>query len=211
MLREALQDDAGSVRISAAVSYWKVTGDPAPGLAVILPLLRDHTYDTMAVDAVSDLGSVAAEATPILIDMFTNRKQYIDGKRGSFARALGRIGPKAEAALPVLRQALKEKNDNARFTFLAAEAVWRISGRCEESIPAFHDVLDKGNHFDRYLVVRVLEEMGPGAKGTVPHLRVLLATIEKKVPESPGEDYFRSLLLPAIKATLEKLDPPKAL
>lgn len=156
-IKEALKDRGGFVRASAAVAYWKVTGESAVPIASLVELLQgsDPWPKSWAVDGLGRIGESDKEAVPPLVAVledkeagwraalilckispestepipaliiivngkgigtFSNRKEAIEG--------LGRIGPKANAAVPHLLEVLDEDDENLRKA--AMEALEKI-------------------------------------------------------------------------------------
>ena len=89
--------------------------------------------------------------------------------RYSAARALGKIGPKAEKAVPALVRALKDKNEYVRQW--AASALGKIGPKAEKAVPALTEALK-----DRWPGIRAqdaavaLGKIGPAAEKAVPAL-----------------------------------------
>jgi len=80
--------------------------------------------------------------------------------REKAARRLGELGPLAEDALPKLRELLA--NADSRTKLEVAEAVWRISGKAEESASVLVKLIREDEEYGRSTAWR-FESMGPAA------------------------------------------------
>jgi HEAT repeat protein len=120
-LKEKLQHPDGYVRVCAALALWHIE-DSRAGLAAARAALEDRSCRARAVAAeVLWRMEKHPQAVPTLIRLLeedegemTNNAQYMA------ARALGRIGPAARAAVPKLRRLLNDKELELRQTVAAA-------------------------------------------------------------------------------------------
>ena len=132
VLREVLHHGAPDQRVRAEliVLLWKIGPEPEstfPGLKTgdagdvhCATQLLNGVYSTKA-----DRGT-RKNAVPTLVEAFRGAKSD-PGHRVSFAQTLGEIGPDAKAAIPALREGLKDKDENVRKA--AAEALGKIQGK----------------------------------------------------------------------------------
>ena len=113
----------------------------------------------------------AAAALPALLAL-------VEAGNGGFYRpatqTLGRIGPNARTAVPVLRKALDSPDDLTRAQ--AAEALWRIEKRWEPVLPTLLEVSENGNVLSADLARRLLVEIQAERALSVA------ARTDKKVP-----------------------------
>jgi len=137
-LLEFTKSDKSTVRIYSARALWKVSGQVEPALSVLeagiqdksakfrwaapvflgemgtnavraLPLLVEASKDadkevaSLAIQALVKVGG--ADAVPVLIEHLRANDPSI---RASAATALGKLGPKAKAAVPALNEILTD-------------------------------------------------------------------------------------------------------
>jgi len=84
---------------------------------------------------------------------------------------LGRIGPRATAAVEMLAEGLK--SDDATFRYCSAEALWRIAKR-PEAIETLAGLLSCPSPFLQCDAASMLGEIGPNARSALPDLRKAL-------------------------------------
>jgi HEAT repeat protein len=134
-LRAALLDDDAIVRVHATAALVAAGEDSEAHFRLLLRAWRD-TYDPeesysilpQLLDALGLLGSRAAPAVPRLVELLerTPADRHDPDHRTEAARALGRIGPGAKAALPRLRELTAHAGDLGD---LAAAVIEVIEGR----------------------------------------------------------------------------------
>jgi len=90
------------------------------------------------------------------------------GLRWQVIRALGRIGPNAREALPLLWKECGDRNSVLHFA--AAAAVWRISGESPELTAVFEDGWRSGDLDRREMELTCLRELGAEFPNAVPML-----------------------------------------
>ena len=86
------------------------------------------------------------------------------GRRGR----LGKVGPAAASALPVLKATLQAPNSYLRGQ--AAVAIWRISLDVDTALPALLREMTGVSEHSKWDWIVALGEMGPRAKAAVPQL-----------------------------------------
>ncbi len=142
----ALQDEDYHVRWQALEALGKLGPDSAPAVPALIDALDDEYCRYRAIHVLGQIGSAAAPAVPMLVDRLTvtlANAEYRDRETevAGIIWTLGRIGPPAMAALPVLRQALRDADSNIRYE--AAHAVGELGAGAREAIPdlevALHD------------------------------------------------------------------------
>jgi HEAT repeat protein len=151
-LIEALTDEDRKVRFNAAMSLKEMGPD--------------------AADAVSSLAKVVAftGAGPETNDLF-----YL---RAVAAVSLGKIGPAAAGALPVLKTALHESNSYLRGQ--TAVAIWRIDSDVDTALPVLLREMPATIEDSKWDWIVALGEMGPRAKAALPQLRTELQQDQKE-------------------------------
>jgi HEAT repeat protein len=173
----------------------KLVSDPVRPVraAAVLTLLRlapDHPETVTAlIEALHDTSPAASE-------------RDLQFSREDAAVALGKLGPKAKAAIPDLMDLLTDSNDDLREA--AASAVWKIE-RNPSVIPVLAERLQDARDYQTCVrVMKTLAEIGPAAKSAVPVIR-------KKI-EDPGVSFVPAtvdLAQVAVDA-LAKIDPAAA-
>lgn len=107
------------------------------------------------------------KAVPALINVLEEGSPFA---RGHAAHALGRIGPKAEKAIPELAKTLmRDGKLMGTESVPASEAAIALGKIGQASVPALIDALKSDNEHVRGLAAGALKEIGP-AKNAVPAL-----------------------------------------
>jgi HEAT repeats len=134
--------------------------------------------------ALIEMGPDASNAVPALTTVFNNKGSSTNSLlylRAVAARTLGKIGPSAAGALPVLKTALQE-TDPYLLSFLAA-AIWRIDSDVETALPVLLQELPKVEVYSRWDPIIALGEMGPRGKAAFPLLTTQLTNHWAEVRE----------------------------
>ena len=116
------------------------------------------------------LGTNAAPAVPELIKICGDSRD--PASQDYAARALGRVGPPAEQAIPVLLRQFTHTNGEVRF--FAVTAVYHIGGDPDVVVPAFRAALKDSRPEVRFNAVAALRDLGPRASSAIPDLFELL-------------------------------------
>ena len=115
--------------------------------------------------------------------------------RAAAARSLGRIGPEAKAAAPML-SALS--NDPHLYTRMEATiALWRIERNVSATLPLLIDHLSKVGENSKWEIFEALAEMGSAAEDAVPAITADLKSQSPEVRQRAAE-------------ALRKIDPEAA-
>jgi DUF2961 family protein/HEAT repeat protein len=125
-LAASLTDPNAWVRSIAAVALREMGDRALPAVPALVKALRDPEpfVRAPAADAIAKIGPPAKAAVQPLIDSLTVPGEQVYVLR-SATMALGRIGPDAASALPVLQKVRKMH----RVAYVAAEAILRINGQ----------------------------------------------------------------------------------
>jgi HEAT repeat protein len=123
-LTTAMTDPEGMVRITAAVALWKIDANPT-ALRAAAELLRHPDPELRAQVAVTIGGDLGTDAKPLVPDLVKCLFDPYSAVRSAAAEALGRIGPGAKDAAPVLL-ALLDGDEPAFVQSAACEALGLI-------------------------------------------------------------------------------------
>jgi HEAT repeat protein len=202
VLRKALKDGDGRVRLAAAATLAEVVPNEPGVVPVLEGAVEDHALApasrALAARALARLGSRAVSAVPALerarADLGATRGAFEDWLEVSRARSLLRaiaeakgssaegrrdalrglaiLGNYAAPAVPVALEGLQDRDPGVRRE--AAECLGRI-GPVLVVVPALVEVLDgPGDDALRASVALALGEIGPSAEAAVPALVALL-------------------------------------
>ena len=92
-------------------------------------------------------------------------------------QALAELGEPAREALPELRRLARDGATHLRID--AATALWSVGGETETVLPVLSEGLAADHWSGRFDALRLIARMGPGAAGTLPELRRLVASPEE--------------------------------
>lgn len=149
-----------------------------PGAKEAVPLLvralqsPSTEVREFAVDALGRIGLEPQTVVPAIVAEADLPPEHINYAllapfRRLAARALGRYGPAATAAVPVLEKALQ--NEDPLYRAQAAWALWRISQH-PQAIPALRAALKRNESDTAFDAVLAVAEIGAGAKAVAPDL-----------------------------------------
>lgn len=116
---------------ATAAKKTVVVSPPARGSAVTVRSIRAFREWGVRETAADALARIGDAAVPALIDTLADPDQEV---RAQAARALARMGQKAEPAVPALIHALDDPNQEVRQG--AARALGQIGSGAEEAVPA---------------------------------------------------------------------------
>jgi len=116
----AAMDERHSIRAEAAGALWQVTGDPHPGMDILLAALQSSGEPWEAALAFQRLGAAAQPALDQLVPLL----EANSSETQLFAvYAIASMGPPARKALPALRSMLDTPDDFLRDVVRQAIAV----------------------------------------------------------------------------------------
>lgn len=139
---------------------------------------RHRVRRAWSIDAFAKLkGKAAAKAIPILTESLKAPDDYL---REVAARTLGQMGASANIAVPLIREAMADKQFPVRLQ--AGLALWRLTGETEPMqmalSSAFHGEIadsDYNTWYRRRETLEAVHEMGPAA---APLLPTMLASMK---------------------------------
>ena len=157
-LIQALKDDFGP-RSAAATALGEIGPDAKDAVPALVEALKDENINVRryAAGALGQIGSNAKEAVSALVQALKDNNDGVrryeetwlhpkkeDGPsrlRRSIVEALGRIGPEAKEAVPLIVRSLKDDYDpNVRVA--AVEALGEIGSEATEAVPALVEALE---------------------------------------------------------------------
>ena len=172
----ALDDPDFWVGEAAADALRKVTGTPEPvrerrnraprapsavppAVANLLRAMQDPKSRWMAVVALGEMGAIARDAVPALIEALEDGDAAV---RWDAAKALGKMGPAAASAVPALAAALHE-HDDVIVRQYAVAALGKIGPPAKAAVPALIGALkEESSHIDEQ-ASEALVSIGPAA------------------------------------------------
>lgn len=174
-LLRLLGDDDAVVRVNGAVALWKIQRHPR-AVPTLVEMARgdDAAGAFAAVDALGHIGSESDAVLPALVQSLGHGDADV---RRAAARAMGRFGPAAAAAL---REPLFRPDPRSRRS--ATEALGWIGPK---AIPALLVVLKENEDAAaRRAAARALGRMGPQAKQAESALVTAVSDTDRKVQEA---------------------------
>lgn len=173
---QQLTDSDINVRRRAAYVLGRINAPAETAVPALVEALKDGRMEMRwyAIDALGRFGPDAAPAVEAIIKALKSKNAELAGyetvlRRG--ARSLGNIGPAAEAAVPVLEEALSA--GDALYRIAAAEALWRIA-RHEQAIPVLTEELQSDDARAAFAAALALGELpDAGDRAIGPLVRAL--------------------------------------
>jgi HEAT repeat protein len=131
---DALQDEDDDVRWGACFVIQSLDLDPATHVELMVPRLADRSerVEEMAIGQLKELAG-EFDLTPQLAPICHVIRRARARSATAACEVIGRLGPRALAAVPFLLDALNGEDDHT--TIAAAEALWRVDHRIEEALP----------------------------------------------------------------------------
>ncbi len=203
-LLAALEDPDPHVRAVAA-RWLAAVGVPAEDAVPVLIAMLKFDQSIEVTRAISQYRGEAKSALPDLVDILTD-KSLDSETRWNAARTIGKIGPDAAEALPVLVASLEDEVATVREH--AAEAFGDIGPLAGDCVPALVAVLDDPATRVRRDAVRSLGQIGNASVVAVPEIKALLDDPEEIVRDA-AKNALRAIApdeLPAEKDEKEETD-----
>jgi eukaryotic-like serine/threonine-protein kinase len=186
-LIEGLQEKDENIRRAALEASLTTLPDRPMVLALLIEAMKDPGMRVRAIERIGALGPEAAPALPALLDelrleLTLARKYNVFGSEGAeVARALGRLGPAAGEAVPLLRELMTSVplNSSTPVEVEAARALGRIGPAADAALPEIVDLLLKypdparetfrGEAYKHAAIVRAIERLAKSPEKLVPH------------------------------------------
>jgi len=173
-LRAKLADPAIRLNVMEILAAMGPVAKPAIGELVTALGDADPAYRGGAALAIAAIGADAAEAVPQLQKLVAD-DSAADGLRYAAAYALGKIGPAAAAAEPVVRE-LSQSNDELMAT-MATWAGLKIrpddASQFDRAIPLLRRALRGDREMVRLEAAVALGDIGPAAASAIPILELV--------------------------------------
>ena len=162
-----LKDGDEGVRLSACSDLGELGPDAEPAVAALITVVQDEGAGRILNDGSGPARRVLAHDS--------SKKLSV---RSAAAEALGKIGPKARAAVPALMEAAQDANPFVRFD--TAIALWKIEGEAIRSVPILSSLLSVRPAGPRdpsvaSMAAHALGDIGAETEPAVPALIALLA------------------------------------
>jgi HEAT repeat protein len=118
-IRTFLGAGNGFVRASAAVAFWKISGQAGPAVDAMVELLEKGNWYSKrwSAEGLGRMGPAAEAGVPALVKALTDADS---GVRRDAAVALGGIGPKARSAVPRMVELAKKEDGPFRADIVKA-------------------------------------------------------------------------------------------
>jgi len=165
-LIEALGDKSSGMRLAAASALGNI-GPPAAGATgALVAALKDEKYYVRwnAARALAKIGPGAGKAVGALTEALKDDNILV---RRFAAGALAAIGKPTREAIDALEKLLKDNEVSIRLS--AAEALVKL-GEGKRAVDALAATLKHNSIYKRREAVKILETIGPDARGATPAL-----------------------------------------
>jgi HEAT repeat protein len=198
-LIDALSDENPTVRYEVVMAIGQLRVHASGATAMLIKRLEDPDLQVRR-QAVTTLGLIQPDlklAVPALMkhlrdkDIAKNDNEVSISQRA--AKALGNMGARARAALPVLIEIVKSPDHDIQRQLSAVAAIGRIGIADSGSVvPFLRDLVqNRGNQVVASAAAGALGEIGPDAKEAVPDVIAFLVTLDLSQFNSPSERLSR--------------------
>ena len=163
------------VRFSAARSYWYITQSKSPSIEIVGEALNHPEFRSQAV---RDISNMEEHCLPILgpIIRQLGKEGFPESEKASLIRTLGRIGPPARQALPVLT--LLCSSESCYLRRLAAYSLYQVSQDPELPVQALLSIIEEEAQLPptghSRVAIYSLRLMGAAARKSIPTLEECL-------------------------------------
>lgn len=172
-LLRALDDDDEAIRLEAIKALGPIGAEAKEAVPVLLRALNDADvlFHQAAVDALREIGPVDDRIAPALAKTAIKRWSREQPSLPEMA-ALEAFGPKARAAVPILKEGLQFKAELKPWEFDRHLRIIAVLGRLgPDAVPVLLDARKAQGNQVRQAVYTALQELGPDAKAALPELR----------------------------------------
>ncbi len=176
-LAAVLQDAPSEMQLDAALVLGEIGPDASAATPALLRLLESDDWD-LREGVTGALGRIAPDSEVVNAAMVrawsTAARSAAGPRRYRAVLTLGRLGPKAAGAVPVLAEMLDDPSSGA------ARALGQIGPAAAGAVPALIETLRRPESHVRQQTAEALGRIGPAARTAVP---ALLEAMRDKRPE----------------------------
>jgi len=178
---DAVRDKDPHVQAVCIAALPKVGVSAEMAVPALIDLLKGEN-NVIAARTLSQYRAAAAPALEALVDLLKDESQIVEA-RWNAARTIGKIGPEANSAVPVLIEMTHEKDSTIREH--SAEAIGDIGPVVgAEAIAALIQSMSDPAPKVRRDAVRSLGYIGPKAREAIPEIRKLYQDPEEIVRQA---------------------------
>jgi HEAT repeat protein len=182
-----LKDDEPNVRSQALQVLWTIDRNRYSAAALGEALIDDERLRGQAIGLLAEFGEKAKPALPQLLEA----AKRFPAARVAALQALRAAQPEAKSVMPVLIDAVKDKNVDTR---LEAYSYLRELGAASKDAVPFLIAAWKNSHdaYERAEIANAFAGIGPDAKEAMPLLLDALAAVQDQprggptMPRGPG-------------------------
>ena len=211
----AVLESLGPAAVQAIGAIKKAVQDKNSYIpSVILEISPDdENYDIRGAAAKALAAVAGKDAAPLLVEQLKREREAGTRKRAgdqdfwdndsvcaNIAAALGKLGPEAAPAVPLLSAVLADSHVFSYDKEDAIETLGAIGPAAKDAVPHLIKVLDDEDAVLREKAAVALGRIGPAAKAAVPRLL--------KVSQSDAEDDLRTAARAAIRRIAPDTLPP---
>ena len=176
LLMSCLGDDDHGVQGNSIHALGRIGPRAKRAVPAIRALLTGGPNRFLAANA---LWRIDSEYVPLALSVFIEMLNQRSLRGDILALALDEMGPQAKQALPALARLLDEQDPQVRLA--AAKAFWHVDpGHVSRAVPAL-GILSEELFSQRVGAIKLLGEIGPGAKAALPHLQTCLKDEDEEV------------------------------
>jgi len=175
VLLASLHDENAEIRSHALSALHRLGPYDSVTSAAILKAMSDPS-ERVRSNAISLAPDVGPASVPILIAEFT--------KHGGCTFELSRLGPVAIDAVPALKNKLPTSESYVKLGI--CEALWKIEGNTEQTVPALIELLNDDFGPIRRDAATMLGEIGPDARSAIPILKEMVDYVPQTAPGPTG-------------------------
>ncbi|HTH47985.1 MAG TPA: HEAT repeat domain-containing protein [Candidatus Limnocylindria bacterium] len=210
LLIRTLRHPRAEVRSTAIMALRWRTNHQAELLPALTNLLQDPDGEVRVWvhTAIANYGPAASNAVPAIVDNLLSRHRPAgfnpsESEQVTAADALGRMGPAAVAAVPVL-QAGAAQQTYPCYRVTCAIALWRIRHHAPDALPILVQEFQRSPDMFKPMILDCFGEMGTAAAGAVPDILQFLAS-----PPNPN-DFEDDVARQKAREALRKIAPDAA-
>ncbi|MCW5554094.1 MAG: HEAT repeat domain-containing protein [Verrucomicrobiae bacterium] len=169
----------------AAFLISRIGANAGVAIPALVKIFEDPTEGwRLHQEVYGALVSMGEKGAPMVPKYMTYLKSDRADARETGAALLASVGPQAQAAIPWLLDAVKDTDEQLRWT--AAWALWRIDRQTNVALRVFATGLECTNYL-RSFAFSNLRRMGPAAKSMGPRIAAALRDEDDQVREAAAK------------------------